>query len=137
MTVPAITGSSPALFSASTAAGASAGETTTQKPVPMLKVAYMVSGGMRPASAMRAKTGGAGGSASSSYDTSAARRARLSRPPPEICARPRGDTPASHSASAARTYTRVGASSASSRRWPVPGTRLSRASEASARRASE
>ena len=123
VTEPATAGASPALFSASMAAGASDGETTTQKPVPMLKVANIVTAGTRPASAISAKTGGAGGSASSSYDTSAARRARLSRPPPEMCTRPRGVTPASHSASAARTYTRVGASRASSSRWPVPGTR--------------
>ena len=140
MTEPATTGCSPALFSASTAAGASAGETITQKPVPMLKVAYIVSGGTRPASAISANTGGGGGSASSEYDTSAARRPRLSRPPPEMCTSPRGVTPASHNASAARTYTRVGASRASSRRWPVPGTWLSRLSPPvpnSARRASE
>ena len=140
VTEPATAGASPALFSASMAAGASDGETTTQKPVPMLKVANIVTAGTRPASAISAKTGGAGGSASSSYDTSAASRARLSRPPPEMCTRPRGVTPASHSASAARTYTRVGASRASSSRWPVPGTRSARASPAisnSARRASE
>src|SRR5204862_204051 len=82
-------------------------------PVPLLKVAYMVAAGTSPADAIRAKISGAGGSASRVYDTSAASRARLSRPPPEMCASPRGVTPAAHSASAARTYTRVGASSAS------------------------
>ena len=51
------------------AAGASDGETTTQKPVPMLKVANIVAAGTRPALAISAKTGGAGGSAPSSYDT--------------------------------------------------------------------
>ena len=88
----------------------------------------MVAAGMSPASAMSANTDGAGGSASRVYETSAASRARLSSPPPEMCARPRGVTPAAHSASAARTYTRVGASSASASS-PVRAPSARRASE--------
>ena len=66
MTQPTRAGSSPALFSAAIAACCLAAWTTTQNPVPMLNVAYMVAAGICPASAMSAKMGGGGGSASSS-----------------------------------------------------------------------
>ena len=57
-------GCSPAPRSASIAACSCAGATTTQKPVPMLKVAYMVAGRNRPAVAMSVKMASGGGSAS-------------------------------------------------------------------------
>src|ERR1700729_1019368 len=45
VTQPTRTGSSPALFSAAIAACCLAGETIMHKPMPMLKVAYIVAAG--------------------------------------------------------------------------------------------
>src|SRR5215472_11949450 len=57
-TRPIATGSSPAPVSAPVAARSSSGETTTQNPMPMLKVAYIVAAATGPAPAMSPNTGG-------------------------------------------------------------------------------
>jgi len=132
-TEPATTGCSPAGGQGPrSAAGASAGETTTQKAGAHVESGVHGRGrDGRPADAIRAKISG-GRAAACPGCTTRPRpsRARLSRPPPEMCASPRGGDPGRPQrlggphVHPGRREQRVGQPGSAARRGPGRGQRI-------------